>query len=234
MRKRFQRGDLGQRIDDGLDAPRSDEARRWRHEARRRFDEARRRVNEGPRQSDAARRLFERSDGRLSRGRLLSVVLGAKGLRDGTADHLRIYRRRGHGTVALRAAGVADRALGGGYRRSATAARDRRGPSGLLHLRHRGAGLRHLRSRAAQRLPAQAGDRRPARLRDRADGPAAGRPAGGLDESVREQGRRRQRQGRWLLVRGRRRPQPGRWHGLRRSSAAGDRASASVRHWRAR
>ena len=42
-----------------------------------------------------------------------------------------------------------------------------------------------------ERPPAQAGDRRPARLRDHADDPAAGGPAGGLDQPVREPGRRR-------------------------------------------
>ena len=83
----------------------------------------------------------------------------------------------------------------------------------------RRAGLRDRRARPAQRPPAQAGDRRPARLRHRPPDPAAGRPARGLAQRLRRPGRRRRNggDGFWSGIGGRRsasasstRPAPGR------------------------
>ena len=103
----------------------------------------------------------------------------------GIADDLRARRRRRHGTVPVRAAGPAGRALGRHHRRAPPPARrgdrDRR----LLHVRDGGAGLRDRRSRPARRPGALDRDRHAGRVRRRPSGPVARGPGRGARQPAR-------------------------------------------------
>ena len=103
---------------------------------------------------------------RRAGSRVTPAHLGRRKSAHGPADAVRVRGGRRDGTFALRAAGATGGTRRRRDRRPAAAARRRHRIGARVHVRDRRPRLRDRCARPPRRLPAHAGDRHPARVRD--------------------------------------------------------------------